>query len=259
MLGRPLYRPALPPAEELRLQAAIDSATAAFRDQPGDADALLLVGRRLAEARHYRDAIAAFTRGIRMFPNDPRFYHLRGQAHITCRQFDLASGDLERAAALTERRPGAARAGADQQRASILYYLGLAHFLRRDLPRAADYWQQALSAARDRPLAGAAAEWLYLAQLRSGRPDEAAATLRELERRGSDDTRARLRWYRGELPADTPPPGDGAEHAYAIATWYLANGERGRGLQLLRQLLASPHWQEIGYVAAETELGEFLR
>ena len=105
MFGRPLYRPTLPAARQARLQAELDSATETFRAHPNDPDALLWVGRRLAYLGHYREAIAAFTRGIALHPGDARFYRHRGHRYITCRQFDLAIADLQRAAGLVAGKP----------------------------------------------------------------------------------------------------------------------------------------------------------
>jgi len=277
MLGVPLYRPPLPPAQEKTLQAAIDSAAAAFRAKPTDPGALLALGRRLADAAHYREAIATFTRGIRLHPADARYYRHRAQSYITSRQFDLAIADLEVAADLTAGQPdqpdqltAITNNGMPQGtlHASIYFYLGLAHYLRHDFERALPYWRTARGLARDHQLFLAASEWLYMAYRRLGLDREAAELLRQLPTQPSmtydPEWRQRIRLYQGEVQPeavvgenhDAAKP---AHSGYALANWFLYTGQRARARELLRSIVQTSHWDHLGFIAAEVELGEGMQ
>jgi len=272
MFGRPLYRPPLPPAREALFQAQLDSATAAFKARPADPDALLWVGRRLAYLGHYREAIAAFTRGISLHPADARFYRHRGHRYITCRQFDLAIADLELAATLVERQedrvepdgqPNAAGAPLSTLQGNIYYHLALAHYLRHEFAQAAPIWERARSLARNDDAIAATSYWLYLTYRRLNRSRDAERVLtmigldlRILENQPYFDL---LQLFQGRtapaaLLERATAAGRLATYGYGVASWYLFNGETTRAERLLRDILDQPDWADFGYLAAETEL-----
>ena len=272
MFGRPLYRPALAPDREARLQAQLDSATRVFEARPGDPDALLWVGRRLAYLGHYREAIAAFTRGIALHPADARFYRHRGHRYITSRQFDQAITDLQLAAMLVEDKadqvepdgqPNAAGVPLSTLQGNIYYHLGLAYFLRQEFARAITQWQRARELARNDDTRAAISYWLYLTFRRMGRPQEAAELLRgihpDLRIMENQPYYDLLRLYRGEL---APEPllekartdGQFATYGYGVASWYLLSGDTTRAESLLRRIVDGPDWAAFGYIAAEIEL-----
>jgi len=273
MFGRPLYRPRLPPDREARLQAQLDSATAEFEAEPNDADALLWVGRRLAYLGHYREAIAAYTRGIAMHPGDARFYRHRGHRYLTCRQFDLAIPDLQLAATLVDGRPDQTEPDGEPNPAgeprstlhgNIYYHLALAHYLRQEFAQAVPYWIRARSLARNDDMFAASSYWLYLSYRKLGREAQAAQVLQTIRpdmRIGENQAYYDLlRLFRGELQpdallAEARAPGRLATYGYGLASWYLFNGEKARGEQLLREIISGTvDWAAFGYIAAETEL-----
>lgn len=272
MLGRPLYRQALAPDREARLQAQLDSASRDFQANPGNPDALIWVGRRLAYLGRFREAIAAFTRGITLHPNDPRFYRHRGHRYITCRQFDLAVADLRLAATLVEGRPdqvepdgqpNAAGVPLGTLHGNIVYHLALAHFLRREYPEAAAQWRRALDLARNDDTRAAATYWLYLTYRRLGLAREAAELLlpmssgvQIIENRPYYDL---LTLFRGEVAPETlvekaRSSGQLATYFYGIASWYQFNGDVARAESLLREITAGPDWAAFGHIAAEADL-----
>jgi len=272
MFGRPLYRPPLPPAREARLQAQLDSATAEFEAHPGDPDALLWVGRRLAYLGHYREAIAAYTRGISMHPADARFYRHRGHRYITCRQFDQAIADLELAATLAEGQedqvepdgqPNAAGVPRSTLQGNIYYHLALAHYLRGELDQAAPLWEHALTLARNDDMVVANSYWLYLTYRRLNRMADAERVLDSIGS-GMDvlEEQAYLdllllfqnRSDPVELEEKAATTGQFATYGYGIANWYEFNGEKSRAERLLRAVLAQEDWTPFGFLAAESEL-----
>jgi tetratricopeptide (TPR) repeat protein len=277
MFGRPLYRPPLPPERAARLQAQLDSATAEFRIRPEDPAALLWVGRRLAYLGHYREAIAAYTRGIGLHPADARFFRHRGHRYITCRQFDLAIADLRHAALLVageadeiepDGQPNAAGIPLGTLHGNIHYHLALAHYLRQEFVPAVDAWLRARALARNDDMVVATSYWLYLSYRRLGREAQAASVLsdirpdmRIIENHAYHDL---LRLFGGELAAEAllekgRAGGQFSTYGYGVASWYLLSGDRVRGEALLREIVNENDWAAFGYIAAETELERIER
>jgi tetratricopeptide (TPR) repeat protein len=277
MLGRPLYRRALPPEREATLQSQLDSALSVFEANPGDADALLWVGRRLAYLGHYREAIAAFTRGIALHPSDARFYHHRGHRYITCRQFDLAIADLQLAATLvdgqTDRiepdgQPNTAGVPLSTLHGNIFYHLALAYYLRQEHAEALPHWRRARALARNDDTMAAVSNWLYLTHRRLGQLEKAEELLLSMrpnqqiiENQAYFDL---LQLYRGELtPAlileKADATGQLATYGYGLASWYAFSGEPTKAEAMLRQIVDGPDWAAFGYIAAEADLERAAR
>jgi tetratricopeptide (TPR) repeat protein len=273
LLGRPLFAPAAGADVQQRLERDLAAAAAAYEREPGDADAIIWVGRRLAYLGRYRAAIEAFSDGIARHPDDPRLYRHRGHRYITTRQLNRAVADLERAAALIEGTADEVEPdGAPNEygipvstlHSNIWYHLALAHYLRRDFEAAVPAWQRSLEASTNDDMIVASSDWLYLTLRRLGRDAEAArvlepihADMRILENHAYH---RRLLLYRGELtvadlmPADTSDAVQLATYGYGLAAWYLVNGERERAEALFRRILEGPNWAAFGYIAAEAEL-----
>lgn len=94
LLGAPLY-PAVPTAEHLaELNANIESARAAHEVNP-DEGTLIWLGRRIAYAGRFGDAVAIYSNGLQMYPDSYRLRRHRGHRFISLRRFDDAIADLE--------------------------------------------------------------------------------------------------------------------------------------------------------------------
>src|SRR5574338_464623 len=63
LLGKPLYRIELAPDAKKAAEESLEKARQAVASTPGDANALIWLGRRAAVAGHVREAIDAFTTG----------------------------------------------------------------------------------------------------------------------------------------------------------------------------------------------------
>src|SRR5687767_15652822 len=84
--GTPLYVPATIPNKQ-KLDADLAQAEKTLAANPKDAEAIIWVGRRLGYLWRYNDAIAMFTKGIELYPDNPKFYRHRGHRYISIRQF----------------------------------------------------------------------------------------------------------------------------------------------------------------------------
>src|SRR6266550_2172383 len=79
---------------------AIARAESALAADPRNVDKIIALGVAQSGVRQYREAIATFTRGIGVAPNNALLYRWRGHRYLSTRQFDKAMGDLQRVAGL---------------------------------------------------------------------------------------------------------------------------------------------------------------
>jgi len=102
LLGEPLRRPEITGETLAAYEANLESARAERDANPGDPEAWIWVGRRLAYLGRYGEAIAIFTEGRERWPEDPRFLRHRGHRYITTRRLEEAERDLENARGLVD-------------------------------------------------------------------------------------------------------------------------------------------------------------
>jgi tetratricopeptide (TPR) repeat protein len=229
--------------------ALAESARAAL---PRNVDRIIQLGLAEAAARQYREAIATYTRGLAIAPDNALLYRYRGHRYISVREFDRALADLERGARL------------DTTNYDIWYHLGVVHYVRGEFGAAADAFARARPMApNDNELAGST-DWLWMALSRAGRRAEATAVLATL-RDSMQVTSARaylqrLRLYQGRIkPADVIGPADttdiqAATLSYGIGNWFLVGGDTSRARQWFQRSVASGGWPAFGFIAAELEL-----
>ena len=93
LLGVTLRAPVMPTGPVLAADSALGLA-------PSDPDRLLAAAGARATAWRFREAIDLYSRGIRQFPQDARFYRFRGHRYLTLRRFEDGQRDLDRAAQL---------------------------------------------------------------------------------------------------------------------------------------------------------------
>jgi tetratricopeptide (TPR) repeat protein len=258
-----------------RLEIDLREAEAVYARDTTNADAIIWLGRRHAYLGHYREAVAIYTKGIRLHPSDARMYRHRGHRYITLREIDNAIRDFETAARLIEGRPdeiepdGAPNAyniPTSTLHSNIWYHLALAHYLKHDFKRALPAWQQAMRVSTNDDMKVATADWLYMTLRRLGREADAAKVLEPIHK----DMRIlenhayhrRLLMYKGELRPDellsehTDDAVQLATYGYGVANWYLYNGQRERAFDLFRKIVTGKNPAAFGYIAAEMELAK---
>src|SRR5437016_7538611 len=76
-----------------RAQAALDA-------DPRNVDKIIALGVAQSGARQFREAIATFTRGLAIAPNNALLLRWRGHRYLSVREFDKAMDDLTRGARL---------------------------------------------------------------------------------------------------------------------------------------------------------------
>ncbi len=274
LLGDSLHIPAVDSATRAEREAQLASARAEYESAPGDPDALIWFGRRLAYLGRYREAIAVFTRGVEEFPDDARMLRHRGHRYITVRNLDSALADLLRATQLTASRPdepepdglpNARGVPTSTLNSNIWYHLGLAHYLRGDFGRAASAYRECLKYSGTPDMAVATSHWLYMSLRRQGADAEASAVLDritpDMDIIENQAYYALLLMYQGaRTPTDLLAEarrGDALGNAtlgYGIANWFLYSGDAARADSLFAEILAGPEWAAFGYLAAEADV-----
>jgi len=273
LLGEPLRRPDLAPPTRERLERDLADARTAYERAPGDAEALIWLGRRKAYLGRYRDAIEVFSEGIRLHPHDARMYRHRGHRWITVREFDRAAADLARAAEMIRGTPdevepdGAPNAygiPTSTLHSNIWYHLGLAHFLQGRFEEALHAYRECMAVSDNDDMRVATADWLYMTLRRLGRDAEAAAVLEPIHR----DMRIlenhayhrRLLMYRGEMPVDSLLDTRSADalqmatQGYGVGNFHLVAGDSARAEEIFRRVIGYGNWPAFGHIAAEADL-----
>jgi tetratricopeptide (TPR) repeat protein len=228
----------------------VATAEAALAADPGNVDLILALGLAQAGRQQYREAIATFTRGIALAPDNAVLYRWRGHRYLSVRELDSARADLEHGLRLDPRCYG------------CLYHLGIVQYATGDFDGAAAVFARALPLAPDPGERAGSIDWSWMSLSRAGRADEAQAMVMahaDSLPPGYAYTR-RLALYRGEIeperivtPADTGTT-DLATLSYGIGNWYLVRGDTARAREWFGRAVQSGGWPAFGFIAAEAEL-----
>lgn len=272
LLGDSLRAPVLSDSARVRLEADLAAARAAWERDTAAVDAIVWLGRRTAYLGRYREAIAIYTAGLTLDPDEPHLLRHRGHRLLTLRRADAAIADLARAAAVTADRPdevepdgipNARNEPRSTLQTNIWYHLALGRYLEGDFAAAARAWERCATLAANDDMLVAAIYWRYLALRRDGRGAEAAAVL-EGVRPGMDVVENHayyrlLRLFAGALPPDSAPTGalgslDDVTTAYGLAAWRLVEGDSAGARALMERIVRTPQWPAFGYLAAEADL-----
>jgi tetratricopeptide (TPR) repeat protein len=269
--GRPLFRIALP--DQQKLEANLAQAEKDLASRPADPEAIIWVGRRLGYLWRYQDAIAMFSKGVAVQPDNPRMYRHRGHRYITVRQFDRAVADLEKAAGLVkgtkdeiepDGQPNPAGKPRSTLHFNIWYHLALAHYLAGDFDRALRAYEECMKVSNNDDLLVATSDWMWMTLMRVGRKAESAKLLERITPKmdilENASYHRRLLMYKGlETPDALLDPGnaDGltiATQGYGVGNFYLVTGNRTRARETFERVISGPNWSAFGYIAAEADL-----
>jgi tetratricopeptide (TPR) repeat protein len=230
-------------------------AEAALAESPRDVERIIRLGVAQSGARQFREAIATFTRGTEIAPNDARLYRWRGHRYLSVRELDRALTDLERGARLDSTSYGS------------WYHLGIVRYLRGEFDRAVQAFTRALPLAPDPGELSGSTDWLWSSLARAGRMAEANAMLarRPDSIVANNAYTQRLKLYRGEsAPDQLLTPADTADVAvatlsYGIGNWHLARGDTASARPWFERSVASGGWPAFGFIASEAELRRLSR
>lgn len=270
--GKPLMIPATIPNQQ-KLEADLAQAQKTLAANPKDPEAIIWVGRRYGYLWRFNDAIATFTKGIEMYPDNPKFYRHRGHRYLSIRQFAKAQADFEKATALIKGKPdeiepdGAPNpAGVPRStlQFNIWYHLALAHYLQGDYAKAYDAWAECMKVSNNDDSIVANSDWMWMSLMRLNRKAEAAKLLERITPKMDilENTayHRRLLMYKGLekpealLDTKTPDATQIATQGYGVANYYFVMGDRARARQVLETIVSGTGWNAFGYIAAEADL-----
>ena len=228
---------------------SVRSARAALEADPKNIARTIDLGVAQSSARQFREAIATFTRGLEIEPNNALLLRWRGHRYLSVREFDRAFADLKRGAAINSTIYG------------IWYHLGVIQFLRGDFSDAAASFAKAQPIAPDAGELAGSTDWLWMSLSRAGRGNEAKAMLdRRPEKPVTNAYTRRLQLYRGEIGPDmvvTAADTDDvqvATLAYGVGNWYLLRGDKAQARHWFERSVQSGGWPAFGFIASEAEL-----
>ncbi len=268
-------RPAPPVSEEARRdnEARLAEARRNYDAHRSDPQAIIWLGRRLAYLGRFREAIEAYSEGIKKFPWDARFYRHRGHRYITLRRFDLAISDLTKAAKLIKGKPDEVEPDGQPNvrniptstlQFNIWYHLGLAHYLTGNNEEALRSYRRCLEVSENPDALVATTHWLYMTLRRLNKEREANKELEPISE-GMDVIENTgyyrlLLMYRGQISPETllaeslkQGGSAGFSILYGIGNWHLYNGRRAEAVKIFREMLAGDQWTSFGYIAAEVD------
>lgn len=271
LAGKPLHRIELP--DRAKLEGNLAQAEKELANSPGNPEAMIWVGRRLAYLWRYQDAIAMFSKGIAQHPDDPRMYRHRGHRYITVREFDRAIADFEKATTLIagkadliepDGQPNAAGKPRSTLHFNIWYHLGLAYYLKGDYEKALSAYIKCMEVSNNDDSVTATSDWMWMTLMRLGRKADAAKVLDRITPKmdilENGSYHRRLLMYKGlEKPEALldPANADGltlATQGYGVGNWYLVTGDKARAREIFQKVVAGPNWSAFGYIAAENDL-----
>ena len=211
---------------------------------------IIQLGLAQSAIRRYREAIATFTRGIEIAPNNGLLYRWRGHRYLSTRQLDRARADLMHGLTL------------DSTLYGCWYHLGIVRYVTGDFTGAADAFTHALPLAPEPGERAGSMDWLWMSLSRAGRAAEARAVLeRSMDSVPPDNAYTRrLKLYRGLVSPDSMlTPADTADIAvatlsYGIGNWYLVRGDMARARPWFERSVRSGGWPAFAFIASEAEL-----
>lgn len=272
LAGKPLMAPVAIP-NKARLEADLAQAEKTLAANPQDPEALIWVGRRQGYLWQYQAAIATFTKGIAMYPDNPKFYRHRGHRYITVRDFARAQADFEKAAALIkgkpdEIEPDGAPNPAGKPRSTlqfnIWYHLGLAYYLQGNYAKAYDAYVECMKVSDNDDSVTATSDWMWMTLMRLNRKADAAKVLERIQPKmdilENGSYHRRLLMYKGmekpEALLDTAKADDTtiATQGYGVGNYYFVTGDTAKAREVFQKVTSGGGWNAFGYIAAEADL-----
>lgn len=254
-------------------EANLRSAEKKFKNDSTNDENVLWYGRRLAYLGRYKDAIAVYTAGIKIHPNNARFYRHRGHRYVTLRCFDNAIADLKKAVELIRDEideiepdgiPNAKNLPTSSLHTNIYYHLGLAYYIKGDYRNALLAYEKCLDISDNDDMKVATLNWLNITLLKMGRKKDADVHLREvtvgMELIESFEYYDILQMYKSgdenkiAEKVQQQETLNNSTLGYALGNYYLEKGQKKKAKELFEKVVAGNQWSSFGYIAAEAEL-----
>lgn len=266
-----------PPVFTDSLQKVFDenlaSSYSKYQNDSTNAEHIVWYGRRTAYLGNYKEAIDIYTRGMQLFPKDPRFLRHRAHRYITLRCFDKAIADLEKAKEMimgktdeveADGLPNALNIPTTTLHYNIWYHLGLAYYLKGDYEKALYAYNQNMLVADNNDSYVATLNWLYITLKKLGKNAEAEQKLQNMDPDiqviENNDYRDILLMYRRNNEKNLVEKTNSQQSlgsatlGYALGNYYLLKGQKEKAREIFQSVVKGNQWASFGYIAAEKEL-----
>lgn len=251
------------------------SAEKKYKTDSTNDDHIIWYGRRLAYLGNYKEAIDIYTIGIKLHPNNARFYRHRAHRYISLRCYDKAVTDLKKAVELIRDQideveedgiPNQKNFPTSTLHTNIYYHLGLAYFLKGDNRQALLAWEKCLDISDNDDMKVATLNWLNILLRKMGRQKEADQHLKEvtadMEIIENHDYYDILIMYKNGVDnkikgkVQNQETVSSATLGFALGTYYQLKGDKGEAKELFEKVVAGKQWSSFGFIAAEVELAK---
>ena len=255
--------------------ANLRSAEKKYKNDSLNDDNIIWYGRRLAYMGYYKEAIAIYSKGISLHPNNARFYRHRAHRYITLRCYDNAIADLKKAIDLIKDQideieedgiPNERNFPTSSLHTNIYYHLGLAYYFKGDNRQALLAWEKCLDISDNDDMKVATLNWLNIALRKMGRQKDAEHHLldvtKEMEIIENHDYYEILSMYQSKddkklvEKTQNQQTVSNATLGFGLATYYQLKGDKGKAKELFEKVVAGNQWSSFGYIAAEAELAK---
>ena len=253
------------------------AARAAWQRHPSNADSIIWYGRRVGYTGAFAEAVAIFTEGLRLHPDEPRLLRHRGHRYISLRDFPKAVADLERARRVVagkpdevepDGQPNARGIPTSTLHSNIRYHLALAYFVTGDFAKALPIWADDARVAPNVDQRVAATYWWVLTLAHLDRHAEAKAELAKV--RADWDViengsyHRLLLWMKGELPEEqilggSPSALERQTVGNGVGQWHAAHSRAAEARKAWESVLATGPSAAFGYIAAEQGLARLTK
>ena len=256
-------------------EANMRSAEKKYKADSLNDDHIIWYGRRLAYLGYYKEAIAIYTKGINLHPDNARFYRHRGHRYITLRCYDNAIADLKKAIDLIKDQideieedgiPNEKNFPTSSLHTNIYYHLGLAYYLKGDNRQALLAWEKCLDIADNDDMKVATLNWLNIVLRKMGRPKDADHHLLDVTKdmeiiENRDYYDILLMYQSGDESklvekSQNQQTVTNATLGYGLGTYYQLKGDKDKARELFEKVVAGNQWSSFGFIAAETELAK---
>lgn len=271
LTGKSLPKKQLSEAAKSIFEQNLQEAKANLDQYPDSLDLMIWYGRRLAYLGQHKEAIQAFSDGLKQYPESHRLKRHRGHRYITTRQLELAIKDFGDAVAYSSDRPNAIEPDGlpnvlgiplGNDMFNIWYHFGLAHYLNGNYNRALEAYRQCMTYSDNDDLKAATSYWLYMAAVKSGSNTIAERTLQSIstswEMVENEAYMDLLLLFKGINSADqllqkiTNDQGIiDPTYGYGIGFYYEKIGKPDKAAEVFEQVLKGPGWESFGYIACE--------
>lgn len=236
---------------------AVTKARAALAAEPRSVARIIDLGVAQSGARQFREAIATFTKGLEIEPNNALLLRWRGHRYLSVREFDRALADLTRGTTI------------DPSIYGLWYHLGIVQFARGDFAAAVTSFERAQPIAPDPGELAGSTDWLWMSLSRVGRHADAKAMLdRKPESRMPPIDNAytrRVKLYRGEIGPDAVITAADTDEvqiatlAFGLGNWHLVKGDTAQARAAFeRSVRSTGGWPGFGFILSEVELQRLM-